>query len=106
MLNPLTRYLPYAVPAVSCDTVAEPFFAVAHSNDALRVSIPGQVIDSTGNDVIFSFGGTFACTIPNPYGARNISTSDIETGGRKAGNGRLCGMLSVLLADGRVVDGS
>ena len=47
-----------------------------------------------------------AHSIPHFDGARDIAACDIKARGRETGDGSLCGMLSVLFADGRIIDGT
>ena len=54
----MTRNLTNAVAAVGSDAVAEALFAVSDGDDTLRVAVPGNVVDTTSNDVVFSLGGT------------------------------------------------
>lgn len=44
--------------------------------------------------------------VPNSHGSRHISTGDVEAAGGEPGDARCRRMAGVLLANGRVIDGS
>jgi hypothetical protein len=93
--------------AVVCsDAVPEAFSAITDSDYALRVSIPGDVIDTASDDTVFSFCSPFAYSIPYSYCARHISASNIVTAWREPGYSRLLRMLNILLGLFGVVDRS
>ena len=50
----MTRDLADTITTVCRDAVAEPFFAIPNSNDPLRVPIPCKIVDSSGNNVVFT----------------------------------------------------
>lgn len=109
-----------------------PLLAIADSNDSLRIAIPCNIIDSSGDDVVvactssaslsvsFVSGGpfdastfasrtfcsAFACAIPDLDSSRQISTCYVEPRGRETGYRGLGGVLRVLFTDGGVVDGA
>lgn len=66
--------------------------AIADCYDPCRVTIPGQIIDSTANDVILSFRGPFANTIPYTDRTRDIAAGNIVAGRGKSGDGGCCGV--------------
>lgn len=105
-LRRVARDLAHAVAAVCGDAVAEALLAVTYGNDALRVAVPGQVVDAAGDDGVFALCCTLAGAVPYPDHARHISAGDIEARGREAGDGCLCCVLGVLLADGGIVNGA
>ena len=80
-LSAVPADLTTAVSTVCSDTMSKPFSAVSNSNYALRVSIPGDIVDSASNDGIFTFCSPFAYSVPYSYCARHISTSNIVSAG-------------------------
>jgi len=84
--------------------VTESLFTITHSDDTLRVAIPGNVVDAASNDVVFSLGGTLTLAVPYAYGTRDITTSYVEATGRETGNGGLSDMVCVLSCNTQVVD--
>lgn len=42
------------VAAVCSDAVSEALFAITDGNDALRVTVPGNVVDTAGDNVVFT----------------------------------------------------
>jgi len=80
-LRAVSTDLTTAVSTVCSDTMSKSFSAIANSNDALRVSIPGDIVDSASNDGIFSFCSPFTDGVPYSYCARHISTSNVVSAG-------------------------
>jgi hypothetical protein len=105
-LRGVARDLAHAVAAVGGDAVAEALLAVADGDDALRVAVPGNVVDAAGDDVVVALGRALARAVPHLDGARDISTGDVEARGREAGDGRLGRVLRVLSTNGGVVEGA
>lgn len=77
-LTRVPRDLANAIATVGSDAVSEAFLAVSYSYDALAVTIPGNVIDPSADDVVFAFRATFANTIPDSYCTSDISGSNVE----------------------------
>lgn len=113
------------VAAVGRDAMAKALFAVAHGDDPLRVSVPGNVVDAAGDDVVFAcvlsagepsrggvwahartLGCTFTNAIPHPDGTSNVTAGNVEARGREAGYGGLGGVRSVLLRVVGIIDGA
>jgi len=95
-LGTLSRDLANTVAAVPCDTMAEPLPAISNSDDALAVTVPGNVVDPSGDDLVLAFCGTFPYTIPDLDVARSISACNVEARRTEPGNGGVCGMIDIL----------
>ncbi|KAG9954501.1 tricorn protease domain 2-containing protein, partial [Aureobasidium melanogenum] len=96
--------LSHAVSAVGCDAVAEALFTVSHSDDALRISVPSDVIDSASNDMIFSLGCALTLAIPHTHGTGHITTGYVEATGGETSDSGLRDMFGVLSCNTWVVD--
>lgn len=96
--------LAYTVTAVGGDAVAEALAAIADSDDALRVAVPGNVVDAAGNDVVLALGVDGLNGVPDTNGAGDITGSDVEARGGEAGYSGVGGVACVLFTLGRIVD--
>lgn len=105
-LRRVARDLSHAVAAVGGDAVAKALFAIADGDDALRVAVPGNVVDAAGDDVVLALGRALAGAVPHAHAARDVAAGHIESRRREARDRRLRRVLRVLLADGGVVDGA
>jgi len=70
--------------------------AISNSDDALTVTIPGNVIDPSGDDLVFALCGTLPYTIPDLDVTRSISACNVKARRTEPGNGGVCGMIDVL----------
>jgi hypothetical protein len=70
--------------------------SVSYGDDALRITVPCDVIDSTVDNRIVAFCKAFSYTVPDLYGTCNISTSNIEARWRETCDGGLRGVFCVL----------
>lgn len=93
----MSRDLSHAVPTICRYAVAESLFSIPNCDDALRVTIPGQIIDAPCN-LVDAFCCSFSYTIPYSDVTHNITARNIVTGGREAGDGGCSRMLCVLTA--------
>lgn len=59
-LRAVTRDFTNGITAVGCDAVAETLFAVANRDYTLGVAIPGYIVDTTSDDMVFSCIATLA----------------------------------------------
>ena len=87
--------LPDAVSTVCCYAVPESLLAISDRDDPLGVTVPGQVIYASC-DMVLALCHAFAFAVPHADSASHISARDIESGGRKASNGRRSRVLGVL----------
>ncbi len=53
-LGGVTSNLAYGIAAIGRDAMSKALFAITDRNNALRVAVPGNVVDATGNNVIFT----------------------------------------------------
>ena len=53
--------------------MAEFLFAVAHSDDALAVAVPGQVVDFAAYDGKFALCGARTGAVPDADGASDVA---------------------------------
>jgi len=95
-LSTLSRDLAHTVAAVPCDAVTEPLPAISYSNNTLIVSIPGNVVDASGDDLVFTLCGTFSYTVPDLDVTGGVSACDIEARRTEPRNGGVCGVADVL----------
>lgn len=102
----MARDLADAVAAVGGDAVAEALAAVADGDDALRVAVPGDVVDAARDDVVLALCVDGLDGIPDADGARDVARRDVEARGGEAGDRGGGGVAGVLFARGRVVDGA
>jgi hypothetical protein len=84
--------------------VTETLFTVTHSNNTLRVAIPGNIVDTASDDVVFSLCGALTLAVPDAYGTRDITTGYVEAARRETGDGGLGDMVGVLSCNARVVN--
>lgn len=92
------------VSTIPGNTVSISLLAVADSNNALGVAVPGQIVDSTINNAVFTLGDSLADTIPYSHDSSSVTTGNVETGGGEACDGCLRLMFGVLPSDCGVID--
>lgn len=92
------------VSTVPSNTVSISLLAIANSNNALGVSIPGQIVDSTINNAVFTFSDSLADTVPYSHDSSSVTTCNVETGGGEACDGCLGLVFGVLPSDCGVID--
>ena len=92
------------VSTIPGNTVSISLLAIADGNNALGVTVPSQIVDSTINNAVFTLGDSLADTIPYSHDSSSITTCNVESGGGEACDS--CGRLvfSVLSSDCGVVD--
>jgi hypothetical protein len=73
--------LAHAIPTIPSYAVSHALLSFAHSNDPLRVSIPSEIVDAAGDDVVFALGCAFANTVPDTHAASDIGGGDVEARG-------------------------
>lgn len=95
-----------AVARVGRDAGAEALAAVADGNDALRVAVPGDVVDAAADDVVLALGVDSLEGVPDAHGARDVARGYVEARGGEARDGGGRGVACVLLADFGGVDGA
>ena len=86
------------------NTVSISLLAIADSNNALGVAIPGQIVDSTINNAVFTLGDSFTDTIPYSHDSSSVATCNVETRGGEACDSCLRLVFGVLPSDCGVVD--
>ena len=80
------------------------FTSVTNSNDALRVSIPCNIVDPAGDNRICALCIDAFNRIPNHDYARGIARSHIVAGRGETGDGSSIGVVVVLFTGRRVVN--
>ena len=100
----MSKDLTNGVSTVPGDAVPIALFTITHGNNALRIAVPSQVIDSAVDNAVFALGDSITDTVPNPNIATGITTGDVKPRRRKASDGRLSLVLGVLSSNGGVVD--
>jgi hypothetical protein len=79
-------------------------FSISNGDNALRIAVPSNVVDSAINNAVFALCESIADTVPDSDYTTGIPTSDIESGGGEPGDCGLCFVFVVLPRDGRVVN--
>jgi hypothetical protein len=92
------------VSTIPGDTVSISLLAIADGNNALGVTVPGQIVDSTINNAVFTLGDSFTDAIPNSHNSSRVTTRNIETGGGEACDSCLRLVFGVLSSDCGVVN--
>lgn len=75
----VARDLADAVARVGGDAGAEALTAVADGNEALRVAIPGDVVDAAADDVVLALGVDGLEGVPDAHGAGGVAGRDVVT---------------------------
>lgn len=92
------------VSTIPSNTVAISLLAIADGNNTLGVAVPGQIVNSTINNAVFTLGDSFADTIPYPHDSSSVTTCNVETGGGEACDSCLRLVFGVLPSDCGVID--
>lgn len=93
------------VPTIPCNAMSISLLSVTNSDDALRIAIPGKIVNSAIDDAVFTLGDTITDAVPDSYYTASITASDVETRWGKAGDCGCALMLCVLSGYGGVIDG-
>lgn len=94
------------VTAIGGDAAAKLLLAVAYSDDALRFSVPSNVIEASRDDGVFLADAFDVVGLPDTEDAAGVTARNLEAIGGKASDGRGGVMGSVLFALGGVIDGA
>ena len=99
---------PNRVTAISSDAVSESLLAVPNSNDPLRVAVPCQIVDATGDYRVFSFCAAFTCgsAIPDANNTSAITRGTVVARWGEASDCCGCCVASILSGEGGIVDGA
>ncbi|KAJ5355375.1 uncharacterized protein N7496_012587 [Penicillium cataractarum] len=92
------------VSTVPGNAVSVALLSVTDSNDALRVTVPSQVIDPAVDNAVVALGNTLSNTVPHSHSTGSITASNIESRGGEARDGGLSLVFGVLSSDCGVVD--
>lgn len=92
------------VSTVPGDAVSKSLLSITDGNNALRIAVPGQVVDAAIDNAVFPLGDALADTIPYSHSTGGITTGDIESRGREPSDGCLGLVFGVLSGDCGVVD--
>lgn len=74
----MSKDLTNGVSTVPGDAVPIALFTITHGNNALRIAVPSQVIDSAVDNAVFALGDSITDTVPNPNIATGITTGDVK----------------------------
>ena len=88
-LTAMPTDLTHGIATIGRDAVSELLLSVANGYDSLAVSVPSEIVDAAADDWVFALGGTFADTVPDADGTRDITAGNIVAGRGEAGDG--CG---------------
>lgn len=59
--------------------MSKSLLTVTNGNDALRIAVPGQVIDSAADNAVVALRDSFANTVPYFHDSRSITTCNVES---------------------------
>lgn len=68
------------VSAVCSNAVSVSLLSVADGDDALRITVPGEVVDATAHNGVLSLSDSFANAIPHSHYTSSVATGNIESG--------------------------
>lgn len=92
------------IPTVPADAMTKALLSTTNSNDPLGITVPGQIIDSTVDNAVFTLGDSLTDAVPNPHIATDITTGNIESGGRESSDRCLGLVFCVLPGDRGVIN--
>ena len=93
--------------AIGCMVITgseKAFAAGADGHDALRVAVPGNVVDGAGKHRVLAAGRVYGSRLPDSHDARHVAAGNLEAVGREPSDGRGRRVARVLDRVGRVVD--
>ena len=96
--------LPNGISTIPSDTVSKSLLTIADSNNALGVTVPGQIVDTTIDNAIFTLGDSVTDTIPYSHYSSSVTTCNVEAGGGEACDSCLRLVFGVLPSDCGVID--
>lgn len=100
----MTGDLPDSVSTIPSDAMSKSLLTVTNGNDALRIAVPGQVVDSAADNVVFALRDSFANTVPYSYNSRSITTCNVEPRWSKTSDRCLRLVFGVLSGDCGVIN--
>ena len=69
--------LSHGIPTIRGDTVPELFFAITNCYDALTISIPGQIVDTTADNWILALCSALTNAVPDTNSPGDVTAGDI-----------------------------
>jgi len=100
----MSHNLTDGVSTVPSNAMSVALLSIANGNDALGITVPGQVIDSTIDNAVVSLCNSVTNAVPDSDYTTGITTGDIKTGGGETGDCRVRLVLGILSRDRGVID--